>query len=250
MTCRALSEPDAASRWLSRGRPRVLVSADANGTSALCNPPCLNGGVGALIANGTCTCTCPAPDINAVGSSFYTGLQCETPAVLCDSTGYYCANGGQCPATWQPGGACTCPDPFYGPQCQFVGVQCGTVSCQNGGRCGADVNNQPTCVCLAGYTGSDCSEFNVTSYFSAVRSNYNGTGPMYRRHRHHTHWYYIFIGVVGGCALCCVLFVATCLILRRRAAARVPKSMKRESLANQDTAVQMSPHHFAPANGV
>jgi hypothetical protein len=69
-----------------------------------------------------------------------------------------CQHGGSCTNDWQSYSyTCACPAGYFGPSCEFQGVDpCVSNPCQNGGACVAENGGTYTCACAPGYTGQHC----------------------------------------------------------------------------------------------
>lgn len=69
-----------------------------------------------------------------------------------------CLNNGTCTDT--PELMCSCPDDYFGSNCQYFNV-CTTDPCNNNGTCSVNINpvtfNQFICHCPPGYTDAYCS---------------------------------------------------------------------------------------------
>lgn len=105
--------------------------------------PCaLNATCTALI-DGTAICLCP-PGM--------TGSRCDQMISSSFCASSPCRNNGIC-----VGNTCICPAKTTGPFCDWIGVQCPTVSrpnlvCLNGGTCISGYG----CFCTAGFIGESC----------------------------------------------------------------------------------------------
>lgn len=146
--------------------------------------PCRNGATCTNTGQGSYTCSCPKD---------FTGDRCETKINDCDSNP--CMNGGSCNVSyeqplfqtaqlftrcfveWRPsfsveltevfllsffspqdlknGYSCSCPQGFYGKNCEEGAMKCADRPCFNGGTC-AEKDGGYVCACPTGYTGSNC----------------------------------------------------------------------------------------------
>lgn len=54
--------------------------------------------------------------------------------------------------------SCTCPQGFYGKNCEIVAMTCADGPCFNGGTCVETTTGGYTCRCPPSYTGSNCEK--------------------------------------------------------------------------------------------
>jgi len=139
---------------------------------------CLNG-ASCKSGMGGYYCDCSDVDLtNSDGNVIpYAGTSCERVyTTMCgfDNTGYFCTNGGSCPAELHL--PCECPEDFHGPKCEFEGgarkSTC-TLGCKNDGVCHfgdgpeitiydnlnltmPDIRIGMHCLCPTGYAGYFC----------------------------------------------------------------------------------------------
>ncbi|XP_030387623.1 low-density lipoprotein receptor-related protein 1 [Scaptodrosophila lebanonensis] len=79
----------------------------------------------------------------------WSGARCETSVPECQSR---CHNGGSCLITETAGMKCTCPDLYFGEQCEH----CINLTCEHGGICRETLTGTPQCECPDGYSGKRC----------------------------------------------------------------------------------------------
>lgn len=54
--------------------------------------------------------------------------------------------------------SCTCPQGFYGKNCEIIAMTCADGPCFNGGTCVETMTGGYTCRCPPSYTGSNCEK--------------------------------------------------------------------------------------------
>lgn len=54
--------------------------------------------------------------------------------------------------------SCTCPQGFYGKNCEIIAMTCADGPCFNGGTCIETMTGGYTCRCPSSYTGSNCEK--------------------------------------------------------------------------------------------
>ncbi|MEQ2190726.1 hypothetical protein XENOCAPTIV_007197 [Xenoophorus captivus] len=133
--------------------------------------PCANGATCTNTGQGSYTCTCRPG---------FGGTNCELETNECDSNP--CKNGGSCNVSVDPipqplapplcfvdircpvspdlenDYSCTCPQGFYGKNCEIIAMTCADGPCFNGGTCVETMTGGYTCRCPPSYTGSNCEK--------------------------------------------------------------------------------------------
>jgi len=63
-----------------------------------------------------------------------------------------------CPQDLENDYSCTCPQGFYGKNCEIIAMTCADGPCFNGGTCVETTTGGYTCRCPPSYTGSNCEK--------------------------------------------------------------------------------------------
>lgn len=63
-----------------------------------------------------------------------------------------------CPQDLENDYSCTCPQGFYGKNCEIIAMTCADGPCFNGGTCVETITGGYTCRCPPSYTGSNCEK--------------------------------------------------------------------------------------------